>query len=177
MPRAAESDASDPDDPGSSLGDVLTFMRLLWALDHELRSASKRLFAVAGVTGPQRLALRMVGRFPGSTAGTLAELLHVHPSTLTGILGRLERGGLILREEDPDDRRRALFQLSARGVTINGMRSGTVEQAVRRALASLPASKVEATRDVLAELCAALERSAETSEVRVRRPPKRRSNR
>lgn len=176
MSRASASDDSDSDLDGS-LGDVLAFMRLLWELDHELRSASKRLLAVAGVTGPQRLALRMLGRFPDSTAGRLAEILHVHPSTLTGILERLERGGLIQREEDPEDRRRARFRLSVRGAAVNAMRSGTVEDTVRKALSRLPAKKVEAARDVLAELCGALERSSETSEVRARRPRKRSSAR
>jgi DNA-binding MarR family transcriptional regulator len=39
-----------------------------------------------GVTGPQRLVLRVVGLFPGMSAGELATVLRVHPSTLTGVL-------------------------------------------------------------------------------------------
>ena len=35
--------------------------------------------------------------------------MHVHPSTLTGILKRLERQGLVERRADPRDGRRALF--------------------------------------------------------------------
>src|SRR5262245_9739921 len=115
------------DSAASSLGDVLTFMRLLWEVDHHLRSASKRMARNAGVTGPQRLGLRLVGRFPSVSAGDLAELLHVHPSTLTGVLDRLERRGWLAREADPDDRRRSLFRLTNKGRTINAMKAGTVE--------------------------------------------------
>ena len=68
-------------------------MRLLWAVDHGLQRRSKRMAATLGVTGPQRLVIRIVGRFPGISAGRLASILHLHPSTLTGILRRLERGG------------------------------------------------------------------------------------
>lgn len=164
--------ALGPDELGlePSLGDVLTFMRLLWELDHELRSASKRLLKVAGVTGPQRLAVRMIGRFPNSSAGDLADLLHVHPSTLTGVLARLERDGLLERHADPSDRRRSLLRLSKKGATVDAMRKGTVEDAVKKTFARVPASKVAAARDVLAELCAVLEKQ---TEARADRPRKR----
>lgn len=180
LPRspAQRHTASDAAEPPPNLGEVLSFMRLLWAVDHELRSASKRLLGVAGVTGPQRLVVRMVGRFPDASAGALAELLHVHPSTLTGVLDRLVRGGLILRREDPDDGRRALFRLTEKGTVVNAMRAGTVEEAVRTTLARMPQQKVAAARELLQELCSAMESQQQVSEVRVRRPrPKRRAAR
>src|SRR5437588_8753742 len=99
------------DDKGPPLGAVLDFMRLLWAVDHALQSASKRMEVTYGVTGPQRLVVRIVGRFPGIAAGRIAEILHVHPSTLTGILKRLESRSVLHRKADPRDARRALFGL------------------------------------------------------------------
>src|SRR6185436_8768825 len=91
------------DGKGPPLGAVLDFMRLLWAVDHALQSASKRMEATHGVTGPQRLVVRIVGRFPGIAAGRIAEILHVHPSTLTGILKRLEQRQILTRRSDPRD--------------------------------------------------------------------------
>ena len=64
------------------LGRALDFMRSLWALDHALQSRSKAMAAALGVTGPQRMVVRLVGRFPDIAAGSLAELLMIHPSTL-----------------------------------------------------------------------------------------------
>jgi DNA-binding MarR family transcriptional regulator len=157
---------SDVDDAASSLGDVLTFMRVLWAVDHGLRSGSKRMAQTAGVTGPQRLVLRMVGRFPNASAGQLAELLHVHPSTLTGVLARLTRRGLLLRREDPNDGRRSLFRLTAKGETVDSLRTGTVEDRVRRALGRLPANRINAAREVLGELARELGESPPESRPR-----------
>src|SRR2546422_9062816 len=117
---------------GPPLGAVLDFMRLLWALDHALQSASKRMESNFGMTGPQRLVMRIVGRFPGIAAGRVAEILHVHPSTLTGILKRLESRGLLQRRTDPRDARRALFMLTPKGRKLDTVRTGIVEQAVRR---------------------------------------------
>ncbi len=146
------------DDKGPPLGAVLDFMRLLWAVDHALQSASKRMEAVHGITGPQRLVVHIVGRFPGIAAGRVAEILHVHPSTLTGILKRLEARGIIQRRSDPRDARRALFGLTPKGKKLDTLRTGTVEQAVRRVLAKEP-EKVIATQEILSQLSEELDAS------------------
>lgn len=138
----------EPDDPDAPLGAVLDFMRLLWAVDHGLQSASKRMEAAHGITGPQRLVLRIVGRFPGIAAGRVAEILHVHPSTLTGILQRLEARGLLQRKADSRDARRALFSLTPKGKRLDTVRTGLVEQAVRRVLSRAPRS-LAAAQEVL----------------------------
>src|ERR1700733_7143915 len=84
-PHAAPAAADLDLDP------VLDFMRLLWGIEHRLQSASKRMEASLGITGPQRLVLRVVSRFPGLSAGELARVVRLHPSTVTGILQRLVR--------------------------------------------------------------------------------------
>ena len=121
---------ADPAD----LPEVLQFMRLLWQLVHGLDRASKRMSQELGVTGPQRLALRVVGLFPGISAGELAHILHIHPSTLTGILQRLIDQRLVERTVAAGDKRRAQLRLTARGARINQLTGGTVESAVTAAL-------------------------------------------
>jgi DNA-binding MarR family transcriptional regulator len=99
----------------------------------------------------------MIGRRPGVSAGALATLLHLDPSTLTGVLQRLERRGAIKRVSDPKDRRRALFALTPRGKALDGAKTRTVEATVRRALASVPPPQIEAARSVLASIVRELE--------------------
>src|SRR5664279_5074759 len=89
------------------LDPVLDFMRLLWSVEHGLQRISKRMENDLGITGPQRLVLRIVGRFPDMSAGELAHIVRLHPSTITGILRRLVERGLIERKTDPGDSRRA----------------------------------------------------------------------
>jgi DNA-binding MarR family transcriptional regulator len=105
-----------------------------------------------GVTGPQRLVLRVVGLYPGISAGEAAALLHVHPSTLTGVLKRLVAQRLLARVPDPADRRRAVLRLTARGVRANAVGSGTVEVAVAEALDGVTDRDRSATRRVLTRL-------------------------
>lgn len=145
----------------------LEFMRKLWALDHALQSASKRLEANAGITGPQRLVVRIVGFSPGISAGELAEVLVTHPSTLSGVLRRLETRGFIERRADPRDGRRAQLRLTRKGRTVDTLRTGTIEQAVQRLLARTEPALVESTQAVLGLLIQELgppERAARTAE-------------
>ncbi len=140
------------------LGPVLEFLRALWALDHALQSASKRMESTLGVTGPQRFVIRMIGRFPGISAGEVSSLLHVHPSTLTGVLKRLEQRGLVVRRADPADARRALLELTAKGRRVDAIRSGTVEGAARKALEKLPPATLRQTRTLAEAITAELDR-------------------
>lgn len=136
----------------SELPDVLQFMQLLWAITHGLQTTSKRMTRDLGVTGPQRLVLRVIGLFPGASPGTLARVLHVHPSTLTGVLQRLTGQGLLERTADPADGRRSILRLTTRGTRVNAMGRGTVEAAVRRALQQVSDADRAATRRVLTAL-------------------------
>src|SRR5579862_7719271 len=129
---------------------TLDFMRLLWSIEHSLQRMSKRMEADLGVTGPQRLVLRVVGRFPGLSAGELADIVRLHPSTITGILQRLVAGGFLERESDPGDSRRARLRLKPRALRYTRVSSGTVERAVTQALTRSGASNVRAARKVLA---------------------------
>jgi DNA-binding MarR family transcriptional regulator len=159
--ETATSRAHDLESEGlarGALGPVLSFMRSLWGVNHALESTSRRMKVRIGVTGPERMVLRLVGRYPGVAAGELARILRVHPSTLTGLLKRLARRGLLVRKPDASDGRRALFTLTAKGETVDRLRRGTVEAAVRSALESLPEREIKVAVSVLDALVRAMER-------------------
>src|SRR5919108_1931592 len=89
------------------LDSPLRFMQLMWSVDHALHKMSKRMASVLGLTGPQRLAIRIIGRSPGMAAGELADLMHLDPSTVPGILRRLQRARPIRRVGHPPHAGRA----------------------------------------------------------------------
>lgn len=156
--RAAKKDVQVAD---QGLGDVLDFMKLLWAVNHGLEATSKQLESKTGITGPQRLVIRLVGKYPGISAGRLAEILHLHPSTLTGVLRRLEVRGLLERKADTSDARRALFSLTPKGREVDITRGGTIEATIRRALKRLKPADVRAAQHVLEVVAVSLEPSPE----------------
>lgn len=178
--HASPSSSTDLRAVPADLPDELQFMRLLWAIVHGLQKASKRMTRRHGVTGPQRLVIRVVGMFPGVSAGRLAAILHVHPSTLTGVLRRLVAQRLLTRSAHAGDRRRSVLQLTARGAKVNGTMEGTVEAAVRSTLRTVRDADREGTTRVLIALTARLDeagladgpRAAATPRARApRRPP------
>lgn len=133
-------------------GETLQFMQRMWDFVHALDVRSKRMMSTIGVTGPQRLVIRLVGQQPGQTASEIAAMLGKHPSTLTGVLARLEERDLLVREADPEDRRRARFKLTVAGKKIDRERRGTVEAATRRALARVERGDIEKTLALVAIL-------------------------
>jgi MarR family transcriptional regulator, organic hydroperoxide resistance regulator len=135
---------------------VLEFLRLMWAVDHELHRVSKAMIGRLGLTAPQRLAVRFVGRQPGLTPGHLAELLHLDPGTVSGIVKRLESSGLLNRVRSGGDTRRMHLTLTAKGQTLNRRKRGTVEAAVRRTLAGLSSADLAAASRLLRRLAAHL---------------------
>jgi MarR family transcriptional regulator, organic hydroperoxide resistance regulator len=140
----------------AELNRVLRFMRLMWSVDHGLHKVSKRMAASIGLTGPQRLAVRIIGRSPGMTAGEVAEHMHLDPSTVTGILRRLEESGMVVRKIDRSDARRVRLALTAKGRGLDRRSAGTIEAAVQRALALVNQQELDAASRVLAALAAQL---------------------
>jgi MarR family transcriptional regulator, organic hydroperoxide resistance regulator len=152
MKRRQRSQPEPTTEPSLALGKTLDFMQLLWAVDHALQASSARMADQIGVTGPQRLVLRIVGLKPGISAGELAETMHLHPSTMTGILRRLVVHRFLRRTQDPEDGRRALFDLTDQGRKVNDVRTETIEAAVRRALTAAAPRRVAAARMLLERL-------------------------
>lgn len=139
-------------------GETLQFMQLLWNLAHVLEVRSKLMARTIGVTGPQRLVIRLLGQREFLSARQIATTLGIHPSTLSGILRRLELHGAIERSIDPTDRRKARFVLTAKGTKIDSERKGTVEASVRRALSHLESDRLEAATLALRTLIEELAR-------------------
>lgn len=136
---------------------TLDFLRTLWALDHGLQSHSKRMRAKIGVTGPQRLVLRMVALNPGIAPSEIARMLHFHKSTVTVIVDSLESAKLVKRSPNKEDGRSVTLTLTARGSKIARTTAGTVEGTVRKILSKHGRADVALARDLLESLARAFE--------------------
>lgn len=132
---------------------VLHFLRTIWRLEHALERASKRMETSMGVSGPQRFALRMIATRPGLSAGELAEALHLHPSTITGIVRRLVSRRLITRSANSTDGRVVHLNLTNAGRAITKpAAAGAIERAVARTLSRTSASGRASAEALLDEL-------------------------
>ena len=76
---------------------------------------SKRAERVAGLTGPQLWAVKVLSESPPIRVSELAKRMYLHPSTVVGILDRLESRGLTTRSRSLPDRRAVVVSLTGRG--------------------------------------------------------------
>lgn len=146
----------DADSP-YQLPPALAFLSRLWRLNHSLERRSLLMERQLGVTAPQRLILRCVGKFPGITAGHLARLMHLNRSSVSVALKRLERAALVTRRRDPRDGRRSTLHLTPRGEALDRPDPRTVEAAVQIVLDQLSADDLAITARTIETLAAAID--------------------
>jgi DNA-binding MarR family transcriptional regulator len=103
-----------------------------------------RAWAELGLTTAQLRVLFLVRETPGVTAGALAQRLNVTPPTISGIVDRLVKLGLIRREDDESDRRLVRNMLTDKGdAACRRMEQGS-ETFTRRILVEMSLEDLEA---------------------------------
>lgn len=160
--------------PAPPAVDPLEFLRGLWATDHGLALVSKRMERTHGVTGPQRLAVRLIGQHAGIGPGDLADLLHVDRAASTGLVQRLEVKGLVQRLRHPGDGRRWSLSLTGRGRQVDRLEAGTIESIVRQVLQTAAPEEVRVANLLLQRLIGALRGSGGPARGRRRLPARAR---
>lgn len=93
---------------------IAALRRIVRAIDLHSRNLEERF----GVTGPQLVALREAARLGPAPVSALARNVHVSHPTMTGILSRLEKRGLVDRVRDESDRRRIHVTVTERGRAV-----------------------------------------------------------
>ncbi|WP_157926121.1 MarR family winged helix-turn-helix transcriptional regulator [Methylosinus trichosporium] len=104
----------------------------------ELRRSTSRCEQITGLTGAQVFVLRQIQSKNGLSLNELAALTFTHQSTMSEVICRLERKGLVLRSKSRDDARRLEIHLSAKGETVLASGYLTAQENLTRAIASLP---------------------------------------
>jgi homoprotocatechuate degradation regulator HpaR len=80
-----------------------------------------------GLSDQQWRVLRVLGEHGTVETGRVAREAYILGPSLTGVLARMERDGLIRRERDPADQRRTVVEATARGLKLVEKLSHTIE--------------------------------------------------
>tara|TARA_R110002096_G_scaffold43576_17_gene117741 strand:- start:347 stop:856 length:510 start_codon:yes stop_codon:yes gene_type:complete len=103
--------------------DEILFAVLVSDVARLLRTELDRRGRDAGLTRSQWLALSRLARFPGVSLSSLAEMLEMEKAPAGRLIDRLEEGGWVRREPDPDDRRiKRLYPTAAAEAVYKKMR-------------------------------------------------------
>ncbi|MGZ8473620.1 MAG: MarR family winged helix-turn-helix transcriptional regulator [Candidatus Deferrimicrobiaceae bacterium] len=94
------------------IADVLNNLRRVFKVVH---SYSKRAERVGGLTGPQVWAMKVLAESAPLRVTDLARRMYLHPSTVVGILDRLEQQAQVTRTRSEKDHRVVAVALTAKG--------------------------------------------------------------
>jgi|SRR5262245_25922593 len=97
----------------AKLGEFLCFA--IYSANLAINRAYKPLLDELGLTYPQFLVLAALYDEGDQTVGSLGEKLFLDSSTLTPVLKRMERAGLLTRQRDAKDERQVRLRLTQRG--------------------------------------------------------------
>lgn len=113
---------------------VLALRRISQAIDQY----SRQLLRDVGLTAPQLATLREIVAGRNATPMTLASALHVSQPTVTGILTRLERQKLIVRQRSKTDRRSVAAVATEKGRQLAKSSPPLLRDRFRAELSRLP---------------------------------------
>ena len=124
-------------------------------------------FARHGISGSQWGALRNLLRaesegLEGLRLSALSERLLIRPASVTGVVDRLERAGLVGRENDPTDQRAKFVRLTDEGRRLVEHVLQGHERQIESVLGGLSKTEQAALQQLLARLGRHLESQLET---------------
>jgi len=111
-----------------------------------IQEHSKAILRATGLSGPQVWALTILGAEPELSLGELAERLFAHPSTVSGIVDRLEKRGAVRRAVDRLDARGIRLSLTPLGRRVLKRSPPPFQVGLSKALEDLPSAQLRQLR-------------------------------
>lgn len=93
---------------------MIALRKIIQAIDMN----SKKLVKRVGLTGPQLVILQEISSLGEVTAGEIARAVSLSQATLTGILERMEKRGLLSRRRSEHDKRRVMVRITDSGKKV-----------------------------------------------------------
>ncbi len=116
-------------------------LRILKSLRRIIRAVdlhSRKLSMQYNITGPQLASLMAIDERGPLTSSALAKLVYLSPSTLVGILDRLEQKSLVIRERSRQDRRVVNIEITADGHRLANSAPSPLQEKLSKSLQDLP---------------------------------------
>ncbi|MFJ8630536.1 MarR family winged helix-turn-helix transcriptional regulator [Streptomyces sp. NPDC093568] len=121
-----------------------------------VRSHLDELVKPSGITALQYTALTVLQRHDGLSAAQLARDSFVTAQSIADLVRSLERGGLVRRERNPDNRRELLILLTAPARELLARYEAPVRELEERMVRDLTAHQTEQFRQALSKAWHAL---------------------
>jgi MarR family transcriptional regulator, organic hydroperoxide resistance regulator len=104
-----------PNSPDVAISETMQSLRRIIKAIQDYSQEVSRQF---GVTGPQLWALKTISQSETLSLSELGKEMYLHPSTMTGLIDRLEKKGFVQRKREQKDRRVIDLRLTAKGTAL-----------------------------------------------------------
>ena len=84
---------------------ISEIMQSLRQIFRAIQDYSQEVSKEFGITGPQLWALKIISADGRLSLGELTQKMYLHPSTVSGVVDRLEKKGYVARDRGREDRR------------------------------------------------------------------------
>jgi len=141
-----------PGIPSDIKPEVDQILEAILYLYTESRRITKELARAVLLTGPQLTVLKMLEGVGDLSLSELSERIRAQNSTVTGIIDRMEREGLVLRERSKEDRRVINITLTEKGSRIAREVSVEPMEVLRASLESLSVAEMRELMKILTKI-------------------------
>jgi MarR family transcriptional regulator, organic hydroperoxide resistance regulator len=96
----------------AAISEIMQSLRRIFKAIQDYSYAVSNKF---GITGPQLWVLKTISQNESLHLGELGKRMYLHPSTITGLIDRLEKKGYVERDRGREDRRVVKLHLTSKG--------------------------------------------------------------
>jgi DNA-binding MarR family transcriptional regulator len=153
-PQPARASKTPPAGP-----DAAAIVQGLRRIVRALELYSQDVYRTYGLTGPQLWVLKTLQRDGPLSAGHLAQALAVHQSSVSVLIQRLERRGLVRRARVTPDRRFVRVELTERGAALATEAPEPAQGRLLHGLDAMPPQEVRKIRRAVDRLVQVMEAS------------------
>lgn len=144
--------------------DIDAILEAVIYLYTESRRITKELARRADLTGPQLTVVKILEQIGDMSLSELSEKIRAQNSTVTGIIDRMEREGLVARERSKEDRRVVYIRLTPKGRRLAQEVPVEPMEIFRSALQSLSAQEMKDLMRILAKVANRVRQSVKAEE-------------
>jgi MarR family transcriptional regulator, organic hydroperoxide resistance regulator len=136
---------------------ISEIMQSLRRIFKSIQDYSQEVSKKFGITGPQLWAVKTLSANGSLSLGELSEKMYLHPSTISGVVDRLERKKYVLRDRGQDDRRVVKVKLTAEGQRLAKKAPNPVQGKMIFGLGNLKRNQLNSIYDSLQQLVKIME--------------------
>ena len=137
-----------------AISEIMVSLRRIFK---SLQDYSQTVFSHFGITGPQLWALKTVYQTGSLSLGELSKGMYLHPSTVSGVVDRLEKKGYVAKDRTEKDRRVVKIRLTPRGKILVRKAPNPVQGKMIYGLTRLKREKLNLIHESVQELVGIME--------------------